>query len=41
VADFLAKALACSYIITDNTGMGLCFEEGMGDGDWRIALAMD
>jgi hypothetical protein len=27
--------------ITNNTSMGLYFEKWMGDGDWRIALAMD
>jgi len=27
--------------ITNNTGTGLYLKKWMGDGDWRIALAMD
>jgi hypothetical protein len=28
-------------LITDNTGMGLTLKKWIGDGDWRIALALD
>jgi len=39
VADFLAMVLACSLpiiLVWDFT-----LKKWMGDGDWRIALAMD
>jgi hypothetical protein len=28
-------------LITDNTGMRFTLKKWIGDGDWRIALAMD
>ena len=39
VADFLARASACSLPIIPAWDFTL--KKWMGDGDWRIALAMD
>jgi len=39
VADFLARASACSLPILPAWDFTL--KKWMGDGDWRIALAMD
>ena len=38
MADFLARASACLLPIIPAWDFTL---EGIGDGDWRIALAMD
>jgi len=40
VADFLARASACSLSIIPAWDFTLK-KQWMGDGDWRIALAMD
>ena len=39
VADFLARASACSLPIIP--ALDFTLKKWMGDGDWRIALAMD
>jgi hypothetical protein len=39
VADFLARASECSLPIIPAWDFTL--KKGMGNGDWRIALAMD
>ena len=39
VADFLARASACSLPIT--LAWGFSLKKWMGDGDWRIASAAD
>ena len=39
MADFLARASACSLLIIP--AWDYILKKWMGDGDWRIALAMD
>ena len=39
MADFLARASTCSLPIIST--WDFTFKKWMGDGDWRIALAMD